>query len=236
MSLFEEQDPNSNQDQAGGGDSPSQAPNGVDQLLAGIKNENGEQKYANVEEALKGLSNAQEFISTLKREKAEVSEQLKSQSQLEEMLSKVNQQQDPDPQEPQVTQGLSAEDVLKVVDQREKDRIAEANLSTCLSTIKEKLGAEYKEILKAKTSELGLTTELVDTMAKSSPDSVYKLLGIDVKKAAKAEMAPSTNTQTFSQEAPPAKRFDPFSSKAKPGLEAWRESVKETNARLGIEN
>lgn len=39
-----------------------------DELLAGIKNENGEQKYKNIQEALKALANAQEYIPKLHQE------------------------------------------------------------------------------------------------------------------------------------------------------------------------
>ena len=57
-------------------------------LLAGIKNERGEQKFKSVEDLINGYTASQEFIGTLKGEKSTI------ESQLQELTGKVKSQEE----------------------------------------------------------------------------------------------------------------------------------------------
>lgn len=70
-------------------------------MLASIKNDNGEQKYRNVEEALKALANAQEYIPKLHQEvdalrtkNSALEESYNNQLSIAEKLDKVLQEQE----------------------------------------------------------------------------------------------------------------------------------------------
>jgi len=232
MSLFKE---SSTDADPSGQESQSQAPSAVDQLLQGIKNEKGEQKYSSVEEALRGASHAQEFIATLKREKEELAAMVKAQEQLEALLAKppVAKESTPTQEAAPVKAGVSPEDVVAILKQQKEAEAAESNMDRVETSLKAAFGATYQETLNAKTRELGLTPALVDSMAKSSPDALLKLL--DVKgKTAKPGFGSGQNTEQFNQQKPAPKRFDPFSKADNPKVNAWKESVARTNARLGL--
>ena len=230
MSLFESTPGN---DPTGEVKAPSQAPVVVDQLLAGIKNEKGEQKYSSVEEAIKGLAHAQEFINTLKTEKAQLEGMVKSQEQLKELFNK------PPVKEvvtEQVAVGITPEQVVTILEQREQLKVAAANRDKVKAALQEALGAEYKTVLAAKTDQLGLTRELVDNMAKTAPDALLKLLDIKAP-AVKPSLKNSVMPEGFKPgEKPAKKKFNPLDKTEDKGLTKWRESAARTNARLGLEN
>lgn len=229
MSLFQENAPATD---PAGEQKPPQAPNVADQLLAGIKNEEGKQKYSNVEEALKGLANAQEFISTLKKEKAELAASLKSQQQLEEMLLKPQTVEVPPPTV--APSGVTMDAVLLAIEQREAAKIASANIDKVKAALDLAFGAEAKKVLSERVNQLGLTPELADNMAAKSPEALLKLLDVSVKQNASHTSA--VNTAGMTPLPYPAKeKFDPFKGTGSKTLEAWRESLKRTNARLGLE-
>lgn len=234
MSLYDE-----NQAPAvdpAGEQNPAQGPSEVDQLLAGIKNEQGEQKYANLQEALKGLAHSQDFINTLKAENAEMSGKLKSQEELAAMLQPQNPgKQDEGRQEPQqVAPSLTPEQVLDIVNQRDKKNAADANVNKVKAQMQAKFGAEYNEVLAAKTQELGLTPGLVDTMAGESPEALLKLFGVEETKPQKSNFNNAVNPEKLNGEKPAPKKFDPYAKAKNKGLDAWLASKERTNARLGL--
>jgi hypothetical protein len=234
MSLYEDQDKAPVEDPTGGTPASSQGePNPLDQMLAGIKNENGEQKYASVEEALKGLANAQSHIKTLEQEHAELRSTLKSQEDLAQLLEnnkpkeETQEQQTQQPAQPTLT----AEDVVQLLENREKAKVGNSNLDKVKEAMKQKYGVEYSKVLSSKTDELGLTPELVDNMAKTSPDALLKLFGVEAS-TPKPSMSGGANTQSFSKQPEPPKKFDPFSSPSSPEVEKWLEVSNRVAAQI----
>lgn len=97
--------------------------------LAGIKNENGEQKYKDLNTALEALSASQQFIPQLQNENAELKKQmeemdakLKQMGNIEDFVNRVspNQPATPpaEPATPVQPQGLGEEEIAKLLDQR----------------------------------------------------------------------------------------------------------------------
>jgi len=176
-------------------------------LLAAIKNERGEQKFKSVEDLINGYSASQEFITTLKTEKdaevaakAEIEAKLKTQEQLQELLDAKT--ATPDPVTPAVVEtGLKQDDVLQILEQREAQKISDANVIAVKKAVEAAKGD-----LKALTEQAGLTPDLAQKMAEKSPDALLKLLDVEVVKSPPPSMAPSANPTSFeSQSSAPVK-------------------------------
>jgi hypothetical protein len=156
-------------------------------LLASIKNENGEPKYKTVEDALKALANSQAFIPQLLSEKKTVEEELKQlreqaakQSSIEEVLKKLtaNNEEKPKEETPPVS-GLSAEAVAELV-RKELQAVnsktqQEKNVAEVNNSLKQKFGDKAKEVLAAKAAELGSSVEELGELSKKSPAMVLAL-------------------------------------------------------------
>jgi hypothetical protein len=240
MSLFDDKnttpasDPNGESTPAA-----SQAPSATDQLLAGIKNDSGAQKYANVEEALKALQHSQEFIATLKQEKESLSSQVKSQEQLQELLNARPEVEAPAPvqEQPtpaQVVPGLTSEDVIAILKQQESVSVANANAKKVTDALESAYGAEAQTTLVAKVEAVGLSREMADKLAQESPDAFLKMIGVEANKSVpKAGSAFGTESFNQPKKPEPYKFIEQMQSSNK-NLEAWRKSAEETKARLGL--
>lgn len=159
-------------------------------LLGSIKNEHGVQKYATIEEALKGLANAQEYIPQVKSqlsskdaELAALKAELDKRKAVEDVIASLQPKQ-PEPvveQTSQPSQGLSAEDIQRYVEQalnqsKAKD-IQVSNTSKVRTALVSKYGEKAQEVATARAAELGLTMDALNTLAASSPDAALALLG-----------------------------------------------------------
>ena len=234
MSVFEET-PGSDQNQGTGEPvKPEDKSNEVDQLLDSIKNESGERKYKTVDEALKGAAHAQTFIEQLKKEKAEMEAQLADRKRLEELLTSKESTQEGKEAASQMVQGLTSEDVVKILEQRDVQLKQKQNADKVVNAAKEAFGTEYITVLKEKAAQAGLTQELADSMAQTSPDALLKLLGI----AAKVDTKSLMNSQSSLERKPGDKqesipKFDPFRRNRSKLMETWEKVGESTKARLG---
>lgn len=231
MSLFNEdgtpKDPNG---APNGNNAP--APSAIDQLLAGIKNERGEQKYSNVEAALSALQHSQEFIATLKREKEEVAAKLKAQEELEKLLAPRSQ---PAPvAEPQVvTKGVSEEDIVGILERREAALKARSNIGTVKEVLAEQFGAESGKELATRIAAVGVSKETADKIAAENPDAFLKLIGVERKKVPTTPVKSSINTGVPVKEEKTKKQFDPFSPAANSDVQRMREIAERVKAKYG---
>src|SRR5574343_534016 len=98
----------SDQDATLNKDTPPQN-SSLDDLLAGIKREDGTQKYATPEDALKSLPHAMEHIKRLEEENKALKEG-RDKTAVEKLLEQVNVKQAPPAATPPA-QGLTPEDV-----------------------------------------------------------------------------------------------------------------------------
>lgn len=159
-------------------------------LLGSIKNEHGQQKYATIEDALKGLQNAQEYIPQIKSQVSEkdaelmrLREELAKRKSVEEVIASLRPQQ---PVEQVVTptsqpsQGLSQEEiqalVLKQLNQAKAQEVSQSNVSKVRSALVSKYGEKAQEVAAARATELGMSMDTLSALSASSPDAVLALL------------------------------------------------------------
>ncbi len=162
----------------------------LNDLLAGIKNEQGTQKYTSVEEALKGASHAQtrirELQEKLQADQAEM-ERLRVEASkaanIDDVVSKLAAQLQTKPQpDPAVeVKGLDEQTVLSLLNKTlEENKLREAarsNLAQVEQHLANKFGEKAKEAIAAKAQELGMAPEKLGELAATSPALVLQLFG-----------------------------------------------------------
>lgn len=219
--------------------------------LAGIKNENGEQKYKDVESALDALKASQEFIPTLLREKAEIAAE---KTRLEKQLQEIGSVQDliknfspnsapPDKSTtPETTTVVSEETIVKTVQsalqaQQENQR-REANLKSVVETVTKQFGAQAGAHIQKRATELGLSTDSLKEMASTSPSAALELLVPKTKSVvtpSQSSIIPPLNASH--QDAYPTyeKGVTQGGLSNKELAERWRKSADYTNKRIGLD-
>lgn len=168
---------------------PVQEPNAdLANLLSGIKNENGQQKYDSLPKALEGLAHAQSYIPQLKTELQQKQEEIEALRQelskrasVEEALTRITaQQQEPQVQgTPPIASGLDEKAVLalmqKQIEQMKMQEAAQSNALQVQQTLKQKFGDSAAEVVKNKAAELGITPQKLGALAEESPAMVLAL-------------------------------------------------------------
>lgn len=153
--------------------------------LAGIKDENGRQKYADVNTALNSLGHAQGHISNLERQVSELQEELNKRQGMEQVLERIEAGKQTNTEQPSVN-SLSEADVLSLVDntikQKEAASIAYANEVAVSEALAEKFGDKALEQLERKATELGVNVEFLQSMAQKSPKAVLSYFQGDTTK------------------------------------------------------
>lgn len=169
--------------------------NPFEDQLKGITNEEGRQKYATLEEALKALAHSQSYIPELKdslsskeQEIAKLQAELEKRQSVEDVVSRLTSQGTPAPSEPttQTVNGLSIDEVNKAVEQRlqalqqqqeqtKAQEIANANVSEVSKTIAAKFGDKASEVVSNKAKELNMSVAELQSMAGKNPNLVLSL-------------------------------------------------------------
>lgn len=205
-------------------DNKSDTPDYSD-MLASIKNENGEQKYKNINEALKALANAQDYIPKLhsridaleaKQQGLEKSyeESLSIADRLDKILQEQRNQQEylgslqnkelddppPPPPEPKEAPTFNEEEMYKNfrgrMEEEEKANIRSNNINTVSQTVLSMYGEKSKEFLNSKLADLGMSMEALESIAAQSPKAALSLIGIKGTKQSN-EIGSNFNTAGF---------------------------------------
>jgi hypothetical protein len=169
-------------------------------LLADIKNEQGSQKYATPEDALRGAAHAQEYIRTLQREKAEADARLAAlsakedktahlEATLAELMQKVNKPAEPALNVP--TGDDIAAIVAKTLDSRSAAQKAQENQAQVAQALMKQFGAEAEAKYNEAAKELGLSPQELNELAAKSPKAVLKTLGVSEQAAKPQSFAPA---------------------------------------------
>lgn len=151
-------------------------------LLKMVLNERGEPKYSTMEEAFKGLANAQQYIPQLKteltakeQELQQLREELAKRQSVEEVVSKLTTAQQ---QQPQATtsgafdeQGIEAL-ISSKLSAFEQQKVQQTNVEFVQGELVKLFGEKTKELVAAKASELGMSVEELGTMAATKPKAV----------------------------------------------------------------
>lgn len=171
--------------------------------LAAIKNEDGLQKYASVDEALKGAANAQTYIPQIKGELATkdatiatLQAELDKRASVEDVVSRLTA---PTPQEPPATvtpaaaAGLDEDAAFKLFEKLSEQKERASALFNNRQKVSDALNAKFGENLgsemAAKAAQLGTTPKALGDMASENPDVVLALFSTTA-----APVAGLTNT------------------------------------------
>lgn len=184
------------------GVSPTQPNDELATLLVSIKNERGEQKYRTVQDALKALGHSQEYIpelsQKLKQQEQELAEARAAAAKVAELERVVQSLTEAKPHTETPSQsGLSEEQVaaqvVRILSEQGKKKVAEDNVATVVNTVKKVYGDKAESVFYGRAQELGMTVDQFNSLAASTPKAVLKLLGLEDK----AVMPSQSPTQTF---------------------------------------
>lgn len=181
-------------------------------LLRGITSDDGRPKYATVSDAINSIPHAQTHISKLERELAEMRDLVETKAKEEQQYNQdrhlENQQnkQDASFGEDQVV-GL----VDRVLSQRETQQVQQKNVSTVVETLTGKFGSQEAadKAYRAKASELGISLDMFNNIASSSPKALLAYFGT-TGASAPSKTEGSINTATFNQQDSPKRGNNPL--------------------------
>lgn len=172
-------------------------------LLSTIKNERGEPKYKNLEDALNGLKHAQEYIPSLKsqltqqeQESQRLREEAGKIAELERSIAALTSQntQPVTNQPPVFDENMIAELVTRTLTQRQNQEVAQANIQSVVSTLQQSFGVDAEAKFYEKAKEYGMTQEEMNALAAKSPKAVLTMLGVSVQTAPRQNTTAPTNS------------------------------------------
>ena len=188
---------------------PSQNNEPFADLLGSIKNEQGQPKYGNTQEALNALKHSQEFIPQLKQENATLRselEQLRAQveklNRVEEAVNKLTTQNNNAATPANVMdESAIATLVQRTLSQREVEAVQKANVTSVVQNLQSQFGQEAEKVFYGKAQELGMSVQQMNSLAATSPNAVMQLFGLqkaEVKKVNVPSPVPAgVNTAGF---------------------------------------
>lgn len=147
-------------------------------LLANIKGEDGQQKYKDVTTAISALQHSQEYIKQLKQQLEEATQKASQAVTMEQVLAAINKPSDAPQGTTQAQGGLTAEDVLRLMQAEERKKIEKANAAKVAQKFKEVHGEKAEETFYAKAAEIGLTRDAINSLAATSPEAVFSMFGL----------------------------------------------------------
>jgi|DEB0MinimDraft_3_1074331.scaffolds.fasta_scaffold01585_7 hypothetical protein len=155
-------------------------------------------KFKDPEELAKGKWESDNYIQTLEKKLDEFRKELDQRETAKEIADRLNAQlanqapsnegshQTPnengggnDDLTTQKMEGLSKEELLKLLDERDRMSKAQQNRLEVSRTLSEKVGATAPKWLEDKARELGVTKEYLQQQAEVSPKVFYNLVGLN---------------------------------------------------------
>ena len=160
--------------------------------LQEIRNENGEPKYKDVETALSALKASQDYIKQLKGENQSweekyqsAKEELEKMGSIDDFVNRISPKKEestpaPTQETPKISEGLSEEQVAKILEERlaarEQESAKAANLKRVIDHLQQAHGDKAVEYIQQKAQELGTTPAELKSLAGSNPQMVLRLL------------------------------------------------------------
>lgn len=235
-SIFNNDEPSTPAEASQSGNEQASA---ADQLLGAIVNSEGKEKYASVEDALKATAAAQEHIRRLEEENTTFRQEVEKSTTLQSVLDAMKPREESEPVAP--TSSIGEDDVAQLLEgmlnKRETEATAKANVSKVTSAFVEKHGVEAEAKYYESATALGFTNSEINELAARNPAAVFKMLGIDDKPAPVANpLRSSVGAGNLSDNKPQQPTFNPFQGGTSPSVEAFRKSKAATNERLGLDN
>lgn len=174
-------------------------------------------KFKTPEDLARGKYEADMFIESLKREKAELTtdyralrEEMQSRARLEELLDQLKNPQDGEhttnanQDNKQANTDPSQLESLfdKKIREYESSKKEEQNFNLVKSKLQERYGSDHGRYLKEQMENLGLTKEDIDQMARRHPQVLIKTLGLDATPQRQDFQTPPQTTQRFAPSGP----------------------------------
>lgn len=220
--------------------------------LKSIVNDNGEQKYKTVEDALEALGHANNHIRTLEDERKkdrstlqDLQGEIEKRASVEDVVKTLINREDPVPQQTKSENNNGLDEkavsvlIQKEIENRNTQSVKESNYKTVVDTLSQKFGDKAIEVVKKKSQELGIEpTELAD-IARDKPQLVLGLFDT-VSSQTTGNPSESTYSPQTSNKGP-AERPTVKRSAARGGytnkklVEMFKESSDYTNKRLNVE-
>ncbi len=220
---------------------PAEGVSGTDTYLGLILNEEGEQKYATAEEALKGSVHAQAHIGKLESELKELREAHSESASIEKVLEALNKKAD-DKSGEQTPAGISAEDVAAQVEtllvKRDTETTTKTNIATVTGVFKKLYGEKASETMYGKANDLGLSQDEINSMIATNPTATLKILGIgDVKASISDPVVDGGGHVLDLSDGKPTEKPATImgATNSKTLTDSWKLSQAATNKRLGVE-
>ena len=210
--------------------------------LASIKNEQGEQKYSDVEKALKALKDSQEYIKTLEGENQGLKEMATRNQTIEEALERLTTNRDQNTQQPQSKNEIDVEELRRIA--REENMLITResqqrnNKQEVSDTLIKKYGNAEKalEAFNSKAKELGVATEFLTDLAGNSPKAVLAYFDTTSSTVNK-NITSSVNTESFkSKDDDQLKPLPPVGASSAEAMDLWRKVGNKVKSEMGINN
>jgi len=205
----------------------------LDQLLAGIQNEQGVPKYKTAEDAIKALGASQDHIRNLEAENTAFKNNATEQATLQSVLDAVKPQSGGEQVAPAALDEASVASLVEsIVTKRDVKSTQTTNVKSVADKFNNLFGEKGESELYGRAAAKGLSKEWVNQLAAENPEAVFNIL--DVKGTVSTPNLTPSHNNGFQE---PAKtqpnKFDPFSPGENSDLSSWRKSAKATNERLG---
>lgn len=150
-------------------------------------------KYTDEAGIAKALVTKEGYIKRLERENAEARVEIAARANVEDVVDRLIKSKPANPlippvetnppgqqngsQPPTSTQGLTAEDVEKLLAQREQEATAKANQKYTVERLTERYGKDYISVVQAKAKEIGESMDFFEALAQTRPAVLLNLLG-----------------------------------------------------------
>lgn len=196
-------------------------------LLASIKSEDGRQKYTDVETALKSLPHANQHISTLEKEMAQLKDELARRKSAEEVLESM-QSKTPDKTEQPSAAAVDLAQIEQLVEKKllsqRQQQEQMKNVSSVTEVLSKTYGDKAEEVFYATAKEAGLTMEQINTLAATAPAAVLKLMGVNKGQGVPGRTHSSVNTEAMANngQADKLSAKVPFGASTRDMVNAWR--------------
>lgn len=170
---------------------PNQTSSVVEQLVGPGK------KFKTVEDALKGKVEADAFVSSLTKEAAELRRELAARDEevarlrsRASIIDRLNQPNDEpgtapvpnnQPATAPVQSGITAEDVVSLIQKTDQEKAAKANLDLVDSTLVKTFGADAVAVVRQRAAELGIDTVELMQIGARSPQAFFNMVGVQPK-------------------------------------------------------
>lgn len=192
-------------------------------------------KYKSAEDALKSVPHAQQHISTLEAELAQMKEELTKRRTAEELLDEIKSGIQPQQQTESV--GIDQDRIMQMVnqtlEQKERQTVAQKNASQVAAKFTENFGSEAETVYNRIAKEAGLTVAQLNNLAATSPSAVLKLSGLDSKPVTVGKPTSSINTQALNNNKPQEiSARVPRGASTKDLVSAWKAAGEKVKSQL----